>query len=245
MPKSKLRSSISVDEVESIQATREKIDIERITVNNRLIRRPKFVQSQISPSFRSVGGIETDEVEYDNYVKWVITLVGGVPPCINPTTEPTQYPLTYEGANPAYIDYYANSFEEGVTDDVVQRDSYTFYAEYTMNNAELFDWGKDENKHVLMINPGGSVAIRIYRYSDGEIEDTLPLCLVKVYAIGCPGDAVKISAWYGEESADMTGDWLQVSLSAGFTAVGTLTIEAPSDNSYPVFVDSIECYQCY
>jgi len=73
MPKSRLRSSISIDEVDSIQATREKIDIETVTVNNRLVKRPKFLRTQISPGFRAVGSIETDEVEYDTYVKWVVT----------------------------------------------------------------------------------------------------------------------------------------------------------------------------
>ena len=73
MPKSKLRSSMSIVEVDSIQATREKIDIETVTVNNRVIRRPRFLRAQVSPGFRTFGSIETDEVEYDNYVNWTIT----------------------------------------------------------------------------------------------------------------------------------------------------------------------------
>jgi len=78
MPKSKLRSSISIDEVDSIQATREKVSVESITVNNRLVKRPKFLRAQISPRFRAVGSIETDEVEYDTYVKWVISQVSPI-----------------------------------------------------------------------------------------------------------------------------------------------------------------------
>jgi len=75
MPKSKLRSSISIDEIDSIQATREKVSVESITVNNRLVKRPKFLRAQVSPGFRTFGSIETDEVEYDTYVNWTISPV--------------------------------------------------------------------------------------------------------------------------------------------------------------------------
>jgi len=75
MPKSKLRSSMSIGEIDSIQATREKIDIETVTVNNRIVKRPKFLQAQVSPGFRTFGSVETDEVEYDTYVQWAISQV--------------------------------------------------------------------------------------------------------------------------------------------------------------------------
>ena len=92
MPRSKLRSSMSIGEIDSIHATREKIDIETVTVNNRIVKRPKFLQAQISPSFRDVGSVETDEVEYDSYVKWAITKavqpVMWPPWCVSPTTTP-------------------------------------------------------------------------------------------------------------------------------------------------------------
>jgi len=73
MPRSKLRSSMSVDEVQSIQAVREKVDIETVAMNGRLIKRPKFMREQISPRFRAVGSIETDEVEFDTYIKYVVS----------------------------------------------------------------------------------------------------------------------------------------------------------------------------
>jgi len=75
MPKSKLRSSMSIGEIDSIQATREKVSIESIIVNNRIVKRPKFLQAQVSPGFRTFGSVETDEVEYDTYVQWAISQV--------------------------------------------------------------------------------------------------------------------------------------------------------------------------
>jgi len=75
MPKSKLRTNMGINEVEGIQATRERIDVESVVVNNRLIKRPKFIQAQINPGFRSIGSIETDEVEYDSYIKWAVSKI--------------------------------------------------------------------------------------------------------------------------------------------------------------------------
>ena len=72
MPKSKLRTSMNLDEIKSITTTKKSISIETVTVDNRLVKRPVFSQVQFNPNFRSTGSVETDEVEYDNYVRWLV-----------------------------------------------------------------------------------------------------------------------------------------------------------------------------
>lgn len=238
MPKSKLRTSMSIDEVESIQATRGKIDIETVAVNNRLIKRPKFMRAQISPSFRSVGGIVTNEVEYDNYVKWIVKSSLGplpIPPCVSPTTEPFQEEVNIYIEGDAYV--YTNSFEE-------QDLTLT-----TLQNAWLVEWGAHfghtDNKYVVEIAPGGSVQI-------GSPSEPVYIDLVMLQTIGCLGDKLVVEVYdptgslEGSGQVDENEDWVKFDeLFSMGGSYGYVLIKAPDSNSYPVFIDTVSLAYYY
>ncbi|MCD6131826.1 MAG: hypothetical protein J7J61_06980 [Candidatus Hydrothermae bacterium] len=121
MPKSKLRSSMSIDEIDSIQATREEIDIETVTVNNRLVKRPVFSQVQFNPNFRGTGSVETDEVEYDSYVKWAVAKFSVLSPFVDVNPSASQVVLEIADAinnfsipfgNPIDVDWPSGTYTD-------------------------------------------------------------------------------------------------------------------------------------
>ena len=167
-----------------------------------------------------------------------------VPTCVSPKKEPTQYQLYYTIVS-GYVDGYRNSFEEQVLNDVFTSDGYIIKIEYILNNAGLVNWGESENNYVLGINPGGSVRITAYRWENEWVEYGIGNSNIKIQAIGCSGDTVKLSAWYGSDEATMDGDWQEVSISTGMSSAGDILIEAPSTNTNPVFIDSIQSVIVY
>ena len=70
MPKSKLKiEGLQLSDIESLQATKTRLSIG--IVNG--VKVPSFIQEVVSPSLRVASSLQTDEVEYDTYVKWAIT----------------------------------------------------------------------------------------------------------------------------------------------------------------------------
>jgi len=73
MPKSKLNSNIDVSVLDNLQANMGSVEIEDIVVGVKILKRPKFLSFNFYPPFRVVGGIETNKVDYDTYIRWMIT----------------------------------------------------------------------------------------------------------------------------------------------------------------------------
>jgi len=76
MPKSRLNSTINIEEVRAVEATKEDISVETVTQPTKVVKTVKFVRKTVMPGVYSTGSIATDRVEYDTYVRWTI-LCGG------------------------------------------------------------------------------------------------------------------------------------------------------------------------
>ncbi|MCD6131828.1 MAG: hypothetical protein J7J61_06990 [Candidatus Hydrothermae bacterium] len=86
MPKSRLKiEGLQLSDIDSLQATKTELSIG--IVNG--VKVPSFVQEVVSPSLRVASSLQTDEVEYDTYVKWVITKA----------VQPTMWAKAYGGTS--------------------------------------------------------------------------------------------------------------------------------------------------
>jgi len=97
MPKSRLKiEGLQLSDIESIQATRTKLTVNMI--NN--IKVPSFIQEIMTPSIRAMASLQTDEVEYDTYVRWVVTRPVVLPPFTDVDPHASQVTLeTTDSAN--------------------------------------------------------------------------------------------------------------------------------------------------
>jgi len=97
MPKSRLKiEGLQLSDIESIQATRTKLTVNMI--NN--IKVPSFIQEIMTPSIRAMASLQTDEVEYDTYVRWVVTRLVMLPPFTDVDPHASQVTLeTTDSAN--------------------------------------------------------------------------------------------------------------------------------------------------
>lgn len=265
--KSRLTASIDYSSVNQVEASADKIEIEKIIEEGEEIaRRIIKTMMQMIPKFH-MGSIITDEVDFSTQIVWTISLKSGDRPwtyisCLSPTREPNQLQFSYDTSQYHFI--YTNSFDEQNLTAI------------SLTDAQLVFWDRTDsygtyNAYVLQINAGGNVQI-------GDQTNLIPLDQDSLLLIGCPGDYAVIrvylsdgtsaiqpnqsqvaqlifadgsTQWVSAESdgslrIPMNGDWLGVSFSLGSGGVGGyIVIEADQNNSNPVFFEGIMASAVY
>jgi len=70
MPKSRLKiEGLQLSDIDSLQATKTRLSIG--IVNG--VKVPSFVQEVVSPSIRQTSSLQTDKLDYDTCIKWVVS----------------------------------------------------------------------------------------------------------------------------------------------------------------------------